>query len=120
MHFSEQPSTIHLVYFWYSLVFLIIRTLAVSMYTADINDESKKPLKVFRSAPREAWCLELKRFSREVARDVLALSGMRFFHLTRTMVLSVVGTIITYELVLMQFRSKETIAPACVLDVIIN
>lgn len=95
------------MYFWYSLVFLVTRTLAVSLYSADINDASKEPLKVFRVVPPESWCLELKRFYGEVARDVVALSGMRFFHLTRTLVLSVAGTIITYELVLVQFHSGD-------------
>lgn len=94
------------MYFWYSLIFLIVRTLAVSLFSADINDESKQPLKMFRFVPTESWCLEvrgfgikkriflndrfqIKRFSGEVTRDVVALSGMRFFHLTRTLVLSV-------------------------------
>lgn len=97
-----------MLYFWYSLVFLVMRTLAVSLYSADINDESKQPLKVFRSVPPESWCLELKRFTSEVSRDVIALSGMRFFHLTRTLVLSVAGTIITYELVLVQFNTSAS------------
>lgn len=61
---------------------------------------------------------QLKRFSSEVTRDVVALSGMRFFHLTRTLVLSVAGTIITYELVLVQFHTGERSEPECELDVL--
>lgn len=59
LYFSTQPSIAHALYFWYSLVFLIIRTLAVSLFSADINDESKEPLKVFRVVPPESWCLEV-------------------------------------------------------------
>lgn len=62
--------------------------------------------------------LQLKRFYNEVTRDVVALSGMRFFHLTRTLVLSVAGTIITYELVLVQFHTGESKEPECKLDVL--
>lgn len=61
---------------------------------------------------------QLKRFYSEVTRDVVALSGMRFFHLTRTLVLSVAGTIITYELVLVQFNIGKSRDPECHLDVI--
>lgn len=54
-----MPSFAHSVYFWFSLTFLITRTLAVSLYAANINDESKKPARVFRAVPRESWCLEV-------------------------------------------------------------
>lgn len=109
-----MPSFIHAVYFWFSLVFLIARTLAVSLYSAQINDESKKPLLVIRSVPRASWCLEvaikssekyiyftyypcpqIKRFFNEVTNEEVALSGMQFFHITRKLVLSVK---ITFEI----------------------
>lgn len=103
-------------YFWFSLIYLIIRTLAVSLYSAEINDESKRPVETLRAIPRESWCLEvteyfkrliissdtlfylkqIKRFTDEVNFDVVALSGKKFFFLTRHLVLSVCGTIITY------------------------
>lgn len=82
----------------------------MSLYSASINDESKKPLDVFRAVSRQDWCIEVKRFSEEVANDVIALSGMKFFNLTRRLVLSVAGTIVTYELVLIQFSQKDSIS----------
>lgn len=82
----------------------------MSLYTASINDESKKPLEVFRAVSQQDWCLEVKRFSEEVANDTIALSGMKFFNLTRTLVLSVAGTIVTYELVLIQFNQGGDIS----------
>lgn len=39
----------------------------------------------------------------EVADTLAALTGMRFFYLTRKLLLSVAGVIITYELVILQF-----------------
>lgn len=105
-----MPSIAHTIYFWFSLLYLIGRTLAVSLYSADINSESKKPIEVFRAVPRESWCIEVKRFSDEVTNDTVALSGMKFFYLTRGLVLSVAGTIVTYELVLIQFHQEDTIS----------
>jgi gustatory receptor len=93
-----------------SLIYLIGRTFAVSLYSASINDESKRPLEIFRAVSRADWCIEVKRFNEEVANDIVALSGMKFFNLTRTLVLSVAGTIVTYELVLIQFHQKDTIS----------
>lgn len=91
---SKKPSFAHTFYFWVSLIYIIGRTLAVSLYSADINDASKKPLEVFRAVAREDWCVEVKRFNEEVANDTIALSGNKFFYLTRKLVLSVAGTIV--------------------------
>lgn len=60
--FSKMPSFAHALYFWFSLIFLIARTLAVSLYAAEVNDEAKKPIFVFRSVPRESWCFEVSNF----------------------------------------------------------
>lgn len=88
-HCSKMPSLVHVVYFYFSFFFLIGRTLAVSLYSASINDESRKPLRVLRCVPKESWCIEVKRFSEDISTDLVALSGMKFFYLTRKMVLSV-------------------------------
>uniref|UniRef100_A0A336LDD5 Gustatory receptor n=1 Tax=Culicoides sonorensis TaxID=179676 RepID=A0A336LDD5_CULSO len=47
-----------------------------------------------------------KRFLEDVTDTVSALSGMRFFYLTRKLLLSVAGTIVTYELVILQFYDR--------------
>ncbi|TMW44904.1 hypothetical protein DOY81_010015, partial [Sarcophaga bullata] len=99
----------HTLYFWYSLIFLLGRTFILALYAAEINEESRKPLAIFRKVKRECWCPELKRFSEEVNADLIALTGMKFFHLTRSMVLTVAGTILTYELVLLQFNKEDLI-----------
>ncbi|XP_055909607.1 gustatory receptor for sugar taste 64f-like [Eupeodes corollae] len=106
---NKMPSFAHALYFYFSLIYLLGRTLAVSLYSADIHDESKKPQCFIRCVPSESWCQDVKRFSDEVSTDLVALSGMKFFHLTRKLVLSVAGTIVTYELVLIQFREDNKI-----------
>lgn len=86
---SPMPSVAHSLYFYFSLVFLVGRSLAVSLYSAEIYDESQRPIKVLRCIPMESWCLESKRFSDEVSHDTVALTGMKFFYITRRLVLSV-------------------------------
>ncbi|BFF98554.1 uncharacterized protein DMAD_06693 [Drosophila madeirensis] len=104
---NTMPSVAHAVYFYFSLIFLIGRTLAVSLYSASVHDESRVTLRYLRCVPKDSWCPEVKRFSEEVISDEVALSGMKFFHLTRKLVLSVAGTIVTYELVLIQFHEDN-------------
>ena len=84
-----MPSFMNKVYFWFSLIFLITRTLAVSLYASYIHDESKKPINILRAIPRHSWCKEAYRFSEEVVNDTVALSGMKFFFLTRRLILTV-------------------------------
>lgn len=84
-----MQSFAHALYFWYSLIFLIARTLAVSLYSAEVYDESKKPITVLRSVPHDSWCSEVQRFLEEVVNGNVALSGMRFFYLTRRHILNV-------------------------------
>ncbi|XP_055606586.1 gustatory receptor for sugar taste 64f-like [Uranotaenia lowii] len=104
---SSHPTIVHTMYFWFGLTFLIARTLGVTMCAAKVNDESRRPIEVLRTIPREGWCLEAKRFAEEVVNDTVALTGMKFFNMTRKLVLKVTGSIITYELVLIQFHKEE-------------
>ncbi|KAH8297670.1 hypothetical protein KR054_005206 [Drosophila jambulina] len=124
---QTKPSVSHTLYFWFSLSYLLGRTLILSLYSSSINDESKRPLLIFRLVPREYWCDELKRFSEEVHLDNVALTGLKFFRLTRGVVISVckqkypiielyiyyipqvAGTIVTYELILLQFNGGEKV-----------
>lgn len=114
------------VYFWFSLSFLITRTFAVSLCASYVHDESKKPYDALRTIPRHSWCLEAYRFSEELVNETVALSGMKLFHLTRHLILTVsqsaqkcanrfvidvlvaqvAATILTYELVLMQINTE--------------
>lgn len=47
---------------------------------------------------------QANRFLEQVVNTKVGFTGMRFFYFTRPLILSVVGTIITYELVLIQFQ----------------
>ncbi|XP_041449816.1 gustatory receptor for sugar taste 64e isoform X2 [Drosophila obscura] len=117
---DDGISTITLLCFSNNLYFIcgkILKSMqtkpSVSHTISSINDESKRPLRIFRLVPREYWCDELKRFSEEVHMDTVALTGMKFFRLTRGVVISVAGTIVTYELILLQFNKEETTAFIC-------
>lgn len=83
-----------------------MRTFSVSLLAAAIHDESRKPINILRTVPSHLWNAEAKRFFSDILCKRVALSGMQFFFLTRNLILSVAGTVVTYELVLMQFNHK--------------
>lgn len=63
IYYSQQPSIEHYLYVWFSLIFLICRTLSVLMYFSQINDQAKIPLRVFRNVPQKGWCPEVSFFN---------------------------------------------------------
>ncbi|XP_037908137.1 gustatory receptor for sugar taste 64a-like [Hermetia illucens] len=106
--------TINYVYFWYSLLYLASRTTGVFLHAASINDEAAKPLKILRAVPSRNWCSEIERFTDQITTQRVALSGMKFFYLTRKLFFGMAGTIVTYELVLLQFDDPNpNLKPLC-------
>lgn len=109
--FRPLPLLINRIYFWYSLFTLICRTLFVLYSAACIYDESRKPIGYVRGVPAAGWTLEVillqnntsyinahlriikflqvRRFTSAVSNEIVALSGKKFFFLTRKLILGV-------------------------------
>lgn len=87
--FKSEASLIDGLYSWFSLAFLVGRTLAVCWFASQINDESQKPLQILRSVHSDHFDVTMKRFTEQLATDKVALGGMNFFYLTRKLILSV-------------------------------
>ena len=62
--------------------------------TASVNDESVKPLAIFRTIPKYGWLEQVQRLCSQIQQNGAALSGRNFFSLTRGMILSIAGTIV--------------------------
>ncbi|XP_037946086.1 uncharacterized protein LOC119678365 [Teleopsis dalmanni] len=119
--FNKLRWPINYIYFWYSLLFLMGRTAFVFYTAATINDESKAALGVLRRVPMKSWCEEVERLIYEMTSQTVALSGKKFYFLTRKLLLGMAGTIITYELVLLQLDEpsrKKGLAPLCALKMV--
>ncbi|KAK4879371.1 hypothetical protein RN001_007517 [Aquatica leii] len=91
------------VYFFYSFGFLLTRIVFVSMYAAWINDESREPLRFLQSVPSEMYNPEVDRFIQQIHTNPIGLTGSKFFLITRSFLLRIAGTIVTFELMLLQF-----------------
>jgi gustatory receptor len=75
------------------MIFLIGRTFAMFMFAAQINDESIKPLAIFRAIPSDAWSSETQRICNQIQKNGVALTGKKFFQMQRAIVISIAGTI---------------------------
>ncbi|KAJ6635418.1 Gustatory receptor for sugar taste 64a [Pseudolycoriella hygida] len=104
--FNVLPYLINYVYFWFSLSYLIGRTIVLFLIASSINDAAAYPVKFVRQRRTTEWCSELERFGDQISTQVVALSGMKFFFITRSLLFGMAGTIVTYELVLLQFDTE--------------
>ncbi|CAH2068992.1 unnamed protein product, partial [Iphiclides podalirius] len=92
------------VYYVSSLLFTLMRLLLVALSAAEVNTVSLAAAPYLYNVPSTVFCSEVERFIHQMQGDVVALSGLKFFYVTREFVLSIIGTIITYELVLLQLN----------------
>lgn len=102
---KKRINIYQIIYFFWSFGFLILRTALVCFCAASINDESKEGKNVLYSIPQSSYCTETRRFLTQLTANEVALTGCRFFSVTRGLILTIVGTVITYEIVLMQFNT---------------
>ncbi|XP_064076855.1 gustatory receptor for sugar taste 64b-like [Vanessa tameamea] len=85
-----------------STLHLIFRTTLVSTFTAHLHTLSREPLRALHTLPASAYNIEVQRFMDQVYHSKIHLSGLGYFYVTRVTVLSMLSTIVTYELVLLQ------------------
>ncbi|CAH1368778.1 unnamed protein product, partial [Tenebrio molitor] len=86
---KERVGTVETVYYFYSFGFLVARTIAVTLYGAWINDESRKPLQILHSVPSEHYCREITRLIQQINASPAGITGSRFFMITRSFFLKV-------------------------------
>ncbi|XP_063392712.1 gustatory receptor 5a for trehalose-like isoform X2 [Cydia fagiglandana] len=91
------------LYYVVSLVWLCVRVSCVVLAAADINVHSTKALRHLHASDRHYYNVEIVRLQNQLSKDYVALTGLGFFSLNRTILLQMAGAIITYELVLIQF-----------------
>ncbi|XP_055633908.1 gustatory receptor for sugar taste 64b-like [Toxorhynchites rutilus septentrionalis] len=99
--FQRRPALATVIYFWYSLALSIFRTVCMLYVGSEVHVASMSPLSILRNVPSKSWGIDLQRLTDDVASGDNSLSGKKFFYLTRQIILAMAGTLVTYELVLM-------------------
>ncbi|CAG2069272.1 unnamed protein product, partial [Timema podura] len=80
---------VDIVYFYYSFGYLLLRSVSVSLFAASIYDETKEPKAILYSVPSESFNVEVQRFLQQVTFDDVVLTGLNFFSITRSLLLTV-------------------------------
>ncbi|KAK6621405.1 hypothetical protein RUM43_011711 [Polyplax serrata] len=127
---QNKISPLKLLSLCWSFGFQLLRTVFVAFSAARINDESKEPKTVLYSVSQKDYSSEVRRFLSQLTTNEVALTGCGFFSITRSLLLTVritnvhfigtgypyqtraqgltdiMGTVITYEIVLVQFNNS--------------
>ncbi|KAM7357432.1 gustatory receptor 64c isoform 2-T2 [Cochliomyia hominivorax] len=102
------------LYFWFSLSFVTFRTFYMMLSASNIHDTANAIMTSIYEIPTAHWCLELKRLNEVIVSDLYALSGKGFFYLTRRLMFAMAGTLVVYELVLLdQVDGSDVMTPLC-------
>ncbi|XP_046808422.1 gustatory receptor for sugar taste 61a-like [Lucilia cuprina] len=105
--FTKLRYQINYVYFWFSLIFLLSRTICVFMFASKIHEASVLPLQTLYLVPTGCWTEEVQRFRAQILNEFIGLTGKRFYGMTRKNLFGMMATIITYELMLLQLDNKN-------------
>nr|XP_022908857.1 gustatory receptor for sugar taste 64f-like [Onthophagus taurus] len=92
------------LYFICSFGFLIIRTILVCMFASKVYDESQRSFGKLNSLPNHFYNVEIDRLLIQINVDPCCLTGRRLFNVKKSLILSIAGAIVTYELILIQFH----------------
>ena len=85
------------------MIYLIIRLLTLAFCLSRIEDEGKKPLDALFSLKIPSP--ESDRLLHQILTDDVYLTGSQFFIINRKFVITIVGTIVTYQVILLQVES---------------
>uniref|UniRef100_A0A336M476 Gustatory receptor n=1 Tax=Culicoides sonorensis TaxID=179676 RepID=A0A336M476_CULSO len=96
------------IHFYIVLSVLIARTFTMLFATSTINDSSKSIANLLRRVPNNIWNIEVQRFIDQIESQTIALNGKSLFTLTRKLILAFAGTIVTFEIALLDKVPKET------------
>ncbi|XP_030761238.1 gustatory receptor for sugar taste 64e-like [Sitophilus oryzae] len=100
---KEREAIIESVYFFYSFGFIVFRVVAVSLYSATLNEAARKPLKYLYSLPTENYTTDVSRLITQINYLPNGITGHGFFLITKNFLLQAAATVVTFELMIFQF-----------------
>lgn len=87
--FGDFPEKLNALYFYFSIIFIISRTLSTLYFATTVHEAARRPHILVKSIPHQAWGEEVERFAHQTTNETVALSGKGFFYFTRNVILTV-------------------------------
>ncbi|KFB41604.1 AGAP003258-PA-like protein [Anopheles sinensis] len=113
---EEQKYLVYTIFAYFSLLCVITRAFLTMHYCAAVHEVARKPVQMCRRIPSHSWCSELQRFYDSTRKNSIVISAMGLFNITKRTMLTMLGAVITYELVMLHFAKtteKQGIIKEC-------
>ncbi|XP_034231696.1 gustatory receptor for sugar taste 64f-like [Thrips palmi] len=91
------------VYLFLSMVFWSVRLVLATIAMSSVFEQNKAFRRHLHAVPSALYGYEVNRLTMQACHSEVGLTGMDFFTVTRSVLLTLVGTVASYEVVLMQF-----------------
>ncbi|XP_031343099.1 gustatory receptor for sugar taste 64f-like [Photinus pyralis] len=99
-----NSSGIDRVHFIYAFLYIICRATAVALFAASVNEEGSATLKHLFNVSTEAYNVEVEKLLQQIYVDPPLITGKRFFYLKKPLIMHIAVAIVSYELILIQFK----------------
>ncbi|XP_066156256.1 uncharacterized protein [Euwallacea fornicatus] len=84
---KERDSILDSIYFFYSFGYIVFRLVAVSLYSATLNEAARKPLKYLYSIPSDDYTIDVSRLITQINYLPNGITGHGFFLITKNFLL---------------------------------
>ncbi|KAL5290529.1 Gr61a family protein [Megaselia abdita] len=109
---SREANIVDSIQYWSSFLFVLTRIMKSMFCEAEINEAASNILMSLHEFPASQWNVELKRLHQALSTETVALSGNRFFYITRRLIFGMIGTTFIYLLVMIdQVRDNVVQTP---------
>ncbi|XP_055605231.1 gustatory receptor for sugar taste 64f-like [Uranotaenia lowii] len=102
----DMPYSDSKAYFLFSFIFILMRTLLMYWSCSRVYESSRDPCKLLLKVPSEKFNEEVSRIQMYAKRGV-GFTGLGLFVVSRRILATIAGSILTYELVMITYRKKS-------------
>ncbi|XP_030761258.1 gustatory receptor for sugar taste 64a-like [Sitophilus oryzae] len=106
-YYNSDSSLVQRLYFILSFIIILSRLVIVTWFAASIDSESQEVTKRLFSVPSDIYNVEVDRFVLNMTVSPPALSGLKMFKVTKSLILKIATSVIVYELVVIKFQNYK-------------
>ncbi|XP_021968734.1 gustatory receptor 5a for trehalose [Folsomia candida] len=104
-----QAKDIFKFYAIWNFLHVVVRFFTMSLLAAKVSSDAHKFADILKQCPIEMYTPKVARFERQLQTERIALTGMSCFSVTKPLILSIIGVLVTFEIILLHATPRETV-----------
>ncbi|OXA48731.1 Gustatory receptor for sugar taste 64f [Folsomia candida] len=103
-----EPNWIYKSYSIWNMLHMVVRFFTMSLLAAKVSTHANNFAEILEQCPIEMYTRKVARFERKLQTAKIAFTGLNCFSITKPVILSIVGVLVTFEIVLLHAMPGET------------